>query len=180
MTVPSAVISWQGAVKSTLNLLNYQNLDHRLVLAIIWKESTGNPWAYRPENAYRWLWDIKKDAPIRELTPAEIVNAAPPGDFAFYAGSAAQEWACQRSSWGLMQIMGATAREQGFRGNYLTELCDPWVNIEYGLKHLWNYAFQKGNRSTVDALQRYNGGGNKDYAGDVIGKRTVIEVNAPQ
>ena len=34
-----------------------------------------------------------------------------------------------------MQIMGAVARERGFRG-WLTELCDPQANLEWGCKHL--------------------------------------------
>ena len=34
-----------------------------------------------------------------------------------------------------MQIMGAVARERGFRG-WLTELCDPAVNLEWGCRHL--------------------------------------------
>ena len=29
--------------------------------------------------------------------------------------------------------MGAVARERGFRGDYLTELCDPETGIEYDL-----------------------------------------------
>jgi len=49
--------------------------------------------------------------------------------------TAGTERILQRTSWGLMQIMGAVARERGFRG-WLTELCDPAVNLEWGCRHL--------------------------------------------
>jgi len=49
--------------------------------------------------------------------------------------TAGTERILQRTSWGLMQIMGAVARERGFRG-WLTELCDPQANLEWGCKHL--------------------------------------------
>jgi len=47
----------------------------------------------------------------------------------------ATEVVMQKTSWGLMQIMGAVARERGF-GGWLTELCDPAVNLEWGCRHL--------------------------------------------
>lgn len=176
MNVPQTVMRWYDPIKATLARLKYDNLDPRLVLAVLWQESiTGNPWAMRPEHGYPWLWDVKRNQPVRKLSELEALSYEPPGDFRSLAGSAAQEWEGQRKSWGLMQIMGAAAREQGFHGAYLSELCEPYTNLEYGIKHLWRYAFQSGNRSTVDALQRWNGGGNKDYASQVIGKRGDIE-----
>lgn len=36
------------------------------------------------------------------------------------------------TSWGLMQVMGQTARELGFDGPYLAELCEPDVGMTYG------------------------------------------------
>ncbi len=74
-----------------------------------------------------------------------------------------------------MQVMGAAARERGFKANYITSLIrDPFLGIEYGIRHLWRYAFQLGNRKTVDALNRYNGGGavtSGVYAGAVLSKK---------
>lgn len=39
-------------------------------------------------------------------------------------------------SFGPMQIMGEVARELGFQGEYLSELCNPANGIEYGCKLL--------------------------------------------
>jgi hypothetical protein len=38
MPAPQAVLRWQDIVKATLSRLNYQALDYRLVLAVIWQE----------------------------------------------------------------------------------------------------------------------------------------------
>lgn len=176
MSIPQQVLQWKDPGRATLQRLGYHALPLELVLAIIWKESSGIPFAWNPEPRYRWIWNVRTDAPFRQLTTIEIASESPPGDFPAFAGDPDQEWWAQQASWGLMQIMGAAAREQGFRGSWLPQLIhDPYLNLEFGIKHLWNYAFQKGNRQTVDALLRYNGGGDKNYPADVLGKRAAIE-----
>jgi soluble lytic murein transglycosylase-like protein len=35
-----------------------------------------------------------------------------------------------------MQVMGATARELGFKGRFFTELCDPMEGLNYGCRYL--------------------------------------------
>jgi len=57
------------------------------------------------------------------------------------------EW--RATSWGLMQILGQTARENGYRG-YREDLADPVVNLYYCCKFF------------VRLLRRYNG--NKEHA----------------
>jgi hypothetical protein len=175
----SRVMRWLDPVKATLARCNYRDLRADLILAIIDTESSGNPWAWNSEPKYRWLWNVKTDAPFRQLRADEIDAEVPPIDFPSYPGTARdQEWWGQQSSFGLLQVMGAAAREQGFRGQYLTELADPVTNIEYGVKHLWNYAYQYGNRSTGQALARWNSGGRPDdgtYAAKVMKKLGAIE-----
>ena len=107
-----------------------------LLIAIIEQESGGNLWAWNPEPRYRYLWDVKRNRPFRTLTEGERASESPPHDFPALAGDRDQEWWGQQASWGLMQVMGAVAREHGFRGAYLTELCDPELNLEYGCRHL--------------------------------------------
>lgn len=111
-------------------------LPPELVLAVCRVESSLNPWAYNPEPGYRWVVDCRTGRPFRALTPAERTSAEPPPDFPMLAGDRDQEWWGQRASWGLMQIMGALAREIGFRGPYLPELCDPMLNLSLGCRHL--------------------------------------------
>jgi hypothetical protein len=170
------VMRWQDHVKATVARGNYRDLRPDLVLAIIATESSGNPWAWNAEPKYRWLWNVKTDAAFRQMRADEIDAEVPPPDFPSCSGTDRdQEWWGQQASWGLMQIMGAAAREQGFRGAYLVELVDPFTNIEYGLKHLWNYAYQYGNRSTGQALNRWSGDQSGAYSTRVLKKLGDIE-----
>ena len=98
-----------------------------LLRAIVQTESAGNTWAMRYEPDYRWLWDVRNDNPYKgdpELLPSPSFV------------SVKTELVGQRTSWGLMQVMGATARELGFRGRYLSRFVDPEFGLEYGCRYL--------------------------------------------
>jgi len=131
-----------------------------LITALVEQESAGDPYAWNPEPRYRYLWDVKRQAPFRTLTDAERVSEIPPHDFPTLGGDRDQEWWGQQASWGLLQMMGAVARERGFRGVYLTELLDPVVNLEYACRHLsWlksRFYFAYGWGGVIAA---YNAGG---------------------
>jgi len=111
-----------------------QGVSLPLILGIINTESSGNPWAYNPEPKYKWLWSCKRQQPFRAITKHEECSEYPPPDFPAPHPSVDPdaEWWGQQASWGLMQVMGAVAREMGFAGPYLTELCDPEVNLRIG------------------------------------------------
>src|SRR5690348_13997974 len=126
MTPPKAALQYLGPIRNILKGPGYSRLDPALIIAIIWQESAGLQWAYRPEPRYRWFWDVKADKPFRQPTADEIESEVAPADFPSLSGNRNQEWWAQQASWGLMQIMGAAAREQNFKGLYLTELCDPY------------------------------------------------------
>lgn len=111
------------------------DLDPDLVQAIVEQESGYDPAAWNPEPRYRWLWDVRANTKFRALTLAEIAAKSPPADFHALAGDADQEWVAQQASWGLMQIIGANAREHGFRGSYLPELTrDVALNLDVGCR----------------------------------------------
>jgi hypothetical protein len=93
-----------------------RNLDPNLVEGLILQESSGNTFSWNPEPRYRYLWNVATHQPFRPLTFAERASEEPPTDFPFLKGDRDQEWWAQQASWGLMQIMGATAREENFRG----------------------------------------------------------------
>lgn len=133
-------------------------LDDALVRAVIAVESSGDRWAYNPEPRYRWFWDVRMWAPFRAVTADELKAKTPPPDFPCLAGDPDQEWWAQQASWGPMQVMGAVAREYGFRGRYLTELCsESGIGIEMGCRVL--AARLKWAGGDVDAaLASYNGG----------------------
>ena len=122
-------------------------LDPALVCAVCHHESAGwNTWASRHEPAFY----------IKYIEPMVDLKTFGP------TCSRATERMHRATSYGLMQIMGQVARERGFSGEYLTELCDPAVGIEYGCKELAR-RMKNANGDVTKALLGYNGGANPEY-----------------
>jgi len=149
-------------------------IDPDLIEALVMKESGGHPYAFNPEPRYRWLWDVKLRKPFRQLMSSEVESTTPPSDFWSLAGDRDQEWTAQRASWGLGQVMGAVARELGFMGPYLPEICRPEINLQLVTEHLSNF-LRRANGDYTQALAAYNAGwGGKDspvglaYASSVL------------
>lgn len=140
-----------------------RGLPLHMVRALIQVESNWNPWAWNPEPKWRWFWDVSKHEPFRKITSAERESEKPPDDFPVLLGDKDQEWWAQQASWGLMQIMGAVAREVGYDAGYLPELLDPDENVDTGCKYLQllkrKHHEQYGWRGV---LMAYNTGNPKD------------------
>jgi soluble lytic murein transglycosylase-like protein len=123
-------------------------LAPELVCAICEQESGWNPWAVRYEPAFYERY-ISPLADSRAVTPTEASARA--------------------FSWGLMQVMGQVAREQGFAGSMLAELCEPKVGLEIGCSVLARkLALAKGD--VARALLLWNGGSDKEYSAEVIAR----------
>ena len=120
-------------------------LEAALVCAIVEQESQWNTWATRYEPAFYERYVV----PLNESR---------------------SESAARATSWGLMQCMGQVARERGFGGPYLSELCDPDIGLDMGCKHFAAMLAAVGGTDIHAALQRWNGGGNPDYAGQVLAR----------
>lgn len=60
-------------------------------------------------------------------------------------------------SWGLFQVMGQVAREQGFDGRYLSQTVEPWTNCDLAARYL-KQLYQRADRTWAGALASYNGG----------------------
>lgn len=128
-------------------------LDPVIVLAVCDHESSWDTNAVRFEPAFLQRYIIPT---MSNLPPTEEMTRA--------------------MSFGLMQIMGETARELGFAGKWLTELCTPDVGVEFGCRKLHRCAVT--NPPTLDvktklldwskALLAYNGGGDPDYPKKVL------------
>lgn len=127
-----------------------------LLGAFVAVESSGNPDAVRFEPNYRYLSDIQANADRLGISPeAEKKN--------------------QQTSWGLVQIMGATARWLGFR-DPMEKLCEPETGLLWGCIYLSRLINKY--KTLEDAVASYNAGSprrkddgsyvNQDYVDKVI------------
>lgn len=112
-------------------------IDAGLILAIILTESSGNSWAIRYEPEWRFFNEPAHWASTLKISPET-------------------EQHLQMFSWGLMQIMGATARDMGFTKE-LQKLCAPNLGIEYGCKYLRRQLLRYSGQ-TISAIAAYNAG----------------------
>jgi hypothetical protein len=156
-----------------------RQLDPDLVEAVCRIESSGFRWAWNPEPVYRYLWNVKTKQPFRKMTAAEISSKTPPADFPCLAGDRDQEWWAQQASWGLMQVMGAVAREHGFQEPYLTQLCEVRYGLEFGCDVLARrLTWAKGD--TAKALAAYNAGTGNIPAGHGYARKVLAQLAAVQ
>jgi soluble lytic murein transglycosylase-like protein len=123
-------------------------LEPALVCAVIEQESGWNPWAVRYEPAFL----------SRYVAPQYTV-----GKFS------ATEAYTRSMSWGLMQVMGQVAREVGFAGKSLSELCDPATGIEVGCVVLAS-KLARARADVSAALLAWNGGANSNYPAEVLAR----------
>jgi soluble lytic murein transglycosylase-like protein len=150
---PMDVIGLHNAV---IHHSREHNLDPKLVGAVIWQESRGRPFANRYEGGfYRKYLQAKK---LKDL-PGYVPLA--------HGRSELTEIKDRATSFGLMQVMGQTAREYGFKFNELTVLLDPMVNVEIGTKILADKIRKKGG-DIHKGLLAWNGGNNLEYPNEVM------------
>ena len=122
--------------------LNKYYIDPALFAALVIQESGGNPDAYRHEPAYQ----------------AKYVTGQARWNRARAMGWTDEELA---TSWGLTQVLGATAWNMGW--HYPPEkILDPASNLALGAKYLRKKLDQYGN--VLEALLAYNGGDGAVYA----------------
>jgi soluble lytic murein transglycosylase-like protein len=125
-----------------------EGLDAAIVCAVVEQESNWNTWAMR----YEPLFFAKYVAPLYTNNKVGATEAYARG-----------------ISWGLMQVMGQTAREMGMNSPFLSAMCDPAVGLAIGCKVLRKKMDACGG-DTPKGLLAWNGGGNPDYADEVMGR----------
>jgi soluble lytic murein transglycosylase-like protein len=149
-------------------------LDAALVCAICEQESEWNPWAIRYEPAF-YLHYVAPQLAAGQISITEAEARA--------------------FSWGLMQVMGQVAREHNFGvlsstklapnpqsslppqmhspngtvGAPLAQLCDPACGIDVGCT-VFAAKLLAAHGDATRALQLWNGGGNPDYAAEVLAR----------
>lgn len=124
-------------------------LDESLVCAVVEQESAWNTFAIRFEPSFYERYIAK----LLGLTPTEAYSRA--------------------FSWGLMQVMGQVAREQGFEGS-LSTLCQPENGLDVGCKYFKD-RLELARGEVSRALLLWNGGGNPNYAAQVLNRRVKFE-----
>jgi soluble lytic murein transglycosylase-like protein len=135
--VPEWLLKWSIPPKLVIDIATAHNLDPKLVMAIVQQESTGQTCATRHEKGYPYLH-----------RPADYFQNMVGQDYN-------NEVRNQETSWGPMQIMGATARWLGFNGE-MAELCKPSIGIRYGCKYVrWQ---MNRYEKTIDVVAAYNAG----------------------
>ena len=125
-----------------------EGLDPALVCGVVEQESGWNTWAMR----YEPLFFAKYVAPLYTNNKVGATEAYARG-----------------FSWGLMQVMGQTAREMGVSSPHLSTLCDPAVGLAVGCKIL-RKKLEAAGGNLHKTLLAWNGGANPDYADEVVAR----------
>ncbi|HUI73742.1 MAG TPA: lytic transglycosylase domain-containing protein [Candidatus Acidoferrum sp.] len=124
-------------------------LDPALVCAVVEQESSWNPWAVRYEPVF-----------FARYVAALYTNNKISASEAYARGF----------SWGLMQVMGQVARENGFTAPFLSALCEPAEGLDVGCRVL-RRKFDAASGDQLNALLAWNGGANPSYAPQVLARR---------
>lgn len=116
-----------------------QGLPAGVLKAVAVQESNLDTWAsrYEPDFFVRYIVPMKDVQTFGASRPTELRHRA--------------------TSWGLLQIMGQVAREQGATFAHLDMLCDPVFGISYGARHLGKQ-FKRYDGDLAKALAAYNAG----------------------
>jgi len=131
-------------------------LDTMLVAAIVATESDGDTFAVRYEPGYRWL-----QTEVHTKLLAQNLNI-----------TIDTEIILQKCSWGLMQIMGSTARDHGYVGP-LPKLCEPKSGVNIGCIYL--RALANRFTSVDDVISAYNAGSPKKQKGGLYFNQVYVD-----
>jgi soluble lytic murein transglycosylase-like protein len=139
-------------------------LDPAIVCAVADHETGGtwDPYTSRTEEGFYHRYIVNPDGTYKITIPLDSIR------------SRDTEAKHRSTSWGLMQIMGQTARELGYTARYLNSLCDPDAGMDVGCRKLQK-CFNRHPGDAAAALQEYNGGSNPQYASQVLARVPVYQ-----
>lgn len=143
----------------TREIAAQHHLDEILMCAMVAQESGWNPWLSRYEPAFFVRYVDKSST---HLEVREFCRSAP---FTVSFDTELRERAFSR---GLLQLIGQTAREQGFEGP-LPRLHDPRENLDLGCR-FFKKLMDRAAGDVDKALLRWNGGDDPHYPSRVKGR----------
>ena len=157
--------SW--AKKFEFNLVERIAVSHGLsphfVMAVAHAESAGNPFAARYEPDFRYLTRVDELAKRIHCTKETMAIM-------------------QKTSWGLMQVMGSVAYEHGlideinWDRRWPTALSVPAIGLNYGCRHL-KLKYEKYGPNLSYVYAAYNAGSPRfDDAGRFVNQDAVDRV----
>lgn len=115
---------------------NILKIDPKVISAIATVESGWRPASARYERSFSYLSEPERWAKLHGITKdTEIMF--------------------QKTSWGLMQVMGGTARRIGYKG-WLPNICDPELGVQIGCEYFLKTCSEY--QDVKDQLAAYNGG----------------------
>lgn len=133
------------------------NIDAYLLGAVVQVESAGNPWAVRFEPTFRHTFDLMKLSDLLGCSYSTMEMM-------------------QKTSWGLMQVMGSVAYELGLgreESKWPTSLLNPHIGMEFGCRHL-KAKINKYGAAPEIVYAAYNGGSPRaDNVGFFSNQRNV-------
>ena len=134
-----------------------EKIPANILKAIVRVESGGRTDAVRYEPEWRYFNSPHDWASRFGITPAT-------------------EGVFQSMSWGLCQVMGATARDLGHTG-MLTDLLKPELSLRYGAKLIRSHVERYGEDAESDIIAAYNAGSaRKKDTGMYVNQRYVDKV----
>lgn len=156
---PHALDTWRPVVAPLTELYA---LPLSLLMAQLWTESSGDQWASRYEPNWRYFW-LNGPLYTEQVSVEENRRLA-------LQKIGALEFHFQSMSLGLLQIMGAVAREQGHRGS-LAQLYDPTMNVHYACRIMRRHLITTQGDER-EALKRYNG--SFTYSDKVLRRQAIL------
>lgn len=136
------------------------DLEPELVAAVIQKESSGNTYALRYEPNYRWTFSVSDLAALIGCTNDTMEKM-------------------QKTSFGLMQVMGGVAyehglhREENIYQRWASCLVIPEIGVEYGCRHIKRKSL--GLSDVADIYAAYNAGSVRKTAGGFYVNQLVVD-----
>ena len=140
------------------------HLPAALLAGVIQEESRFDPWATRVEPAYLASRKVRRAALLWTHSHTPLPNAA-------------TERADRARSFGLMQVMGEVAREQGYHAPWLATLYLPERSIAEGARLLARL-LTRYHGDTLAAISAYNQGSARKKRGLFANARYVYRVAA--